>query len=432
MKTKLEAVSPVRKKLMVDVPVERVVAALEKAYQKIQKEAEFKGFRKGKVPRNLLETHFRPDAEKEAVAAIVETTYPEALEQEKLWPVSRPHITSGPFDKNVEFSYTAEFEVHPVVEITGHHGLSLEKTERHVTDELVEKRLAAMRQSMAQIEPAPEGAKAEKGMVAFVDFKGTADGGEFKGSKAENFLVDIGSGSLMKEFEENIVGMGKAETKKIEFDYPKDYFNKELAGKHGVFDLTVKELKIKRLPELNDDFAKDLGSFKTLDEVRADIKKRMESAVEFEAKSELANHAMEELVKKHPFEVPEALVIEELKGMFESFVNQLSRQGKKFEETGIKPEQFIEQYKPVAENKVRGYYILDAIAKLEKIEVTDTDAEERMKTIAEQVNQPIEKVREHYTKNNLINGLKNQILHEKTLDFVVLKAKIKTKKAKNK
>lgn len=427
MKTKLETVGPVRKKMTVDVPVERVVAALEKAYQKIQKQAEFKGFRKGNVPRNLLEIHYKPEAEKEAVAAIVETTYPEALEQEKIWPVSRPNITSGPFDKNAEFSYTAEFEVHPVVEVKGHHELSLEKTERHVTDELVEKRLAAMRQSMAQIEPAPDGAKAEKGMVAFVDFNGTADGKEFKGSKAENFLVDIGSGSLMKEFEENIVGMGKAESKKIEFDYPKDHFNKDLAGKHGTFDLTVKEIKIKRLPELNDDFAKDLGKFKTLDEVKADIRKRMESAVEFEAKRELSDQAMTELVKKHPFDIPESLVIEELKGMFESFVNQLSRQGKKFEDSGIKTTQFIEQYKPMASMRVRGYYILDAIAKLEKIEVTDADVEERLNAIATQVNRPIEKVKEHYAKDNLINGLKNQILHEKTLDFVVLKAKIATK-----
>jgi trigger factor len=269
-------------------------------------------------------------------------------------------------------------------------------------------------------------------MAAFVDFNGTADGKDFEGNKAENFLVDIGSGSLMKEFEENIIGMAKGETKKIEFDYPMDYFNKELAGKHGAFELTVKELKLKRLPELNDDFAKDLGSFKTLDEVKADIKKRMESAVEFEAKRELSDHAMTELVKKHPFEVPESLVMEELKGMFESFVRQLTRQGKKFEEAGIKPEQFIEQYKPMAENRVRGYYILDAIAKLEKIEVADADIEERLKVIATQANQPEERVREHYAEKGLINGLRNQILHEKTLDFVVSKAKIETKGAKNK
>jgi trigger factor len=432
MKTKLETVGPVRKKITVDVPVERVVDFLEKAYQKIQKKAEFKGFRKGKVPRELLEMHFSGDAVKEAISEMVEKTYPEALEAEKIWPVSRPQITSGPFDKNAEFSYTAEFEVHPSVEITGHHGLSLEKTERNVTDELVDKRLEAMRQQMAQIEPVPEGTKAEKGMAAFVDFNGTADGKDFEGNKAENFLVDIGSGSLMKEFEENIIGMAKGETKKIEFDYPMDYFNKELAGKHGAFELTVKELKLKRLPELNDDFAKDLGSFKTLDEVKADIKKRMESAVEFEAKRELSDHAMTELVKKHPFEVPESLVMEELKGMFESFVRQLTRQGKKFEEAGIKPEQFIEQYKPMAENRVRGYYILDAIAKLEKIEVADADIEERLKVIATQANQPEERVREHYAEKGLINGLRNQILHEKTLDFVVSKAKIETKGAKNK
>lgn len=430
MQTKIENVSSIKRKISVDVPAERVADELEKAYQKIQKTAKLKGFREGKVPRNMLEQYFKSNAEKEAIESLISATYSEALEKENVNPVSRPKVDFGDFDAKAQFSYTAEFEIHPVVEVDGHHGLSLEKTERTINDELVDKRLKAIQQSMTQLEPADENAKLGEGLIAYVDFNGTADGKPFNGSKAENFLVDVGAGSLLKEFEDSILGMKKGESKKIEFVYPKDYFNKDLAGKKGTFDVNVKDLKLKRVPELNDDFAKDLGNYKNLDEVKADLRKRMESAVEYEAKTELANQAMELLVKKHQFEVPEAVILSELKGMFESFVNQLQRQGKKFEDSGVTTEQFIEQYKPVAENRVRGYYIVDAIATLEKIDVSDDDIEERFKTISANTGQPLPKVKEYYTNNKLTEGLRMQILHEKAIDFVVSKAKIKSKKPK--
>lgn len=430
MKTKLETVSAIKKKITVDLSVERVLEALEKAYQRVQKKAKMNGFREGKVPRNLLEVHFRRDAENEAVELLIDGSFTDALKQEAADPVSRPNVSAGPFQKDAPFTYTLEFEVTPTVELNDYQGLTLEKTEREVKEEYVEKRLESIQKSMTQLEPAKDDATLGDGYVAFVDFKGTADGKEFKGGKADNFLVDVGGGSLLPEFEKEMMGMKKGESKKVEFDYPKDYFNKELAGRHGQFDVTIKELKFKRVPELNDDLAKDMGNYKTLAEVKADIKKRMAEAVEHEAKRELADHAMEELVKKHKFEVPESVVAQELKDMFDGFVRQLQSQGKKFEETGMKVEQFIEQYKPVAESRVKGYYILDAIAKAEKIEVLESDIEERLKTTATNVNQPLEKVREYYETNNLLGGLKFQILNEKTLDFVITKAKIKIKKAK--
>ncbi|PIR17705.1 MAG: trigger factor [Deltaproteobacteria bacterium CG11_big_fil_rev_8_21_14_0_20_49_13] len=431
MKTKLETVNAIKKKITVDLPAERVVEALEKAYQKVQKKAKMNGFREGKIPRNLLEIHFKRDAENKAVELLIDGSFTDALKKEAAEPVSRPNVVSvGPFQKDAPLTYTLEFEVSPTVELKDYHGLTLEKTEREVKDEYVDKRLESIQRSMTQLEPAKDDAALGDGYVAFVDFKGTADGKEFKGGKADNFLVDVGGGSLLPEFEKEMMGMKKGENKKVEFDYPKDYFNKELAGKHGQFDVTIKELKFKRVPELNDDLAKDMGNYKTLSEVKADIKKRMVEAVEHEEKKELADRAMEELVKKHKFEVPESVAVQELKDMFDGFVRQLQAQGKKFEETGMKVEQFVEQYKPVAEGRVKGYYILDAIAKAEKIEVLESDIEERLKTTATNVNQPLEKVKEYYETNNLLGGLKFQILNDKTLDFVITKAKIETKKAK--
>jgi trigger factor len=167
-----------------------------------------------------------------------------------------------------------------------------------------------------------------------------------------------------------------------------------------------------------------------MDEVKADLKKRMLDASEYEAKNSLIDQVMKHLIEKHKFEIPESVVASELKYMFEQFVHDLAKQGKKFEDTGIKVEQFIEQYKPAAENRVKGFYILDAIAKVEKIEATDKDVEDRIGATAAQINQPVEKVQEYYKTNNLLGGLKYQILHEKVLDFVISKAKIKTVKPK--
>ncbi len=430
MKTTLENLSPIKKKLTVDLPVEKVAAAIEKAYVEVQKKAKMKGFREGKVPRNLIELHFKSNVEDAAIEELVQTSIVDAIKAEAQNPVSRPEITVGEFNAFGPFSYSATFEINPVVEAKGYTSLTLEKTERNITDDLVDRRLEAIRKSMTQLAPAADDQGVEKGFIAFIDFNGTADGKEFKGSKADNFILDVGEGNLLPVFEEKIFGLKKGEQRHVEFDYPKDYFNTEVAGKHGVFDVTVKDIKKKVLPELNDDFAKDMGPYKTLDEVKADIRKRMEDAVAFEAKTELANHAMELIVDKHEFEVPEVLVMEELKLMFQQFVRQLSASGRKFEDTGIKPEQFIEQYKPVAEKRVKGYFILDAIAKAENIAATDEDVEAKIKLFAENSRQPIEKVREFYGTEENKNLLKTDILHEKVLDFVVSKAKVKAKKAK--
>ncbi|MBI2974122.1 MAG: trigger factor [Deltaproteobacteria bacterium] len=431
MKTKIDTISPVKRRITVDLPIERVAAAIEKAYTEVQKKAKLKGFREGHVPRHLIGLHFKADVEEETAHGLITGSLQEALEKEAVTPVSRPSITAaGPFQKDAAFSYSFEFEVHPAVDVKEYEGLTLEKTDRKITDELVDKRIAAIQQSMTQLEPALEDATFGKGFVAFIDFSGTADGEKFKGNSAENFAVDFGAGSMLPAFEEKMAGMKKGESRKVEFDYPKDYFNKEVAGKHAAFDVTVKEVKTKRIPELNDDFAKDLGNFKTMAEVREDIKKRLIEVTEREAKSELINNAMELLIKNHQFEVPESLVISELKGMFESFVAELAKQGKKFEDIGMKVEQFIDKYKPAAENRIRGYYILDAIAKAQNIEVNESDIEAKLNSVATQYNQPLDKVKEYYTKDNLLNGLKNQHLHEKSLDFVVIKAKIKSKKAK--
>lgn len=428
IKTKIEDISSIKKKIEVTIPVEAVREALEKEYDKISKSAKIKGFRKGKVPRNVLEKFYASEAAEGAMETLVRESYPEAVEKEMALPISAPFVEPGKFSKDEEFIYSATFEVKPMVKLEKYKGLNLEKLEVKVAKDEVDKQLEIIRQQMAQLEPVSEETKTGNGHVIIVDFKGTINGKPFKGSDAKDFHVELGAGNLLPQLEENMHGLSKGEEKEFDLDYPSDYFNKELAGKKGHFWIKVTDIKKKMVPELNDEFAKDLGDYKTLEDVRKDIEKRILEAKEYEAKKMLSTDVLSTLAEAHSFEIPESMINAELKSMFEGFVRYLKSQNLKFEDTGMKIEDFIDRYKGDAESRVRSFLVIDAIAEAEKIGVSDEDVEERFKLISQQANQPIPKVKQMYESQNLIEGLKVQIQHEKTIDFIIDQAKIKVKK----
>lgn len=430
LKTKIEEVSPIKKKIEVEIPVHEVAKALEAEYKEIQKHAKIKGFRKGKVPQAMLERLHAVDAVQGAVERLVRDSYPKALDKENLFPISAPAVTPGEFDKEKPFTYSAIFEIRPIVELKEFAGIDLEKPEIIVTSEEVDNQLKMIQQQMTQLEPLPEGVAAETGMVMVVDFAGKVEGKEFKGSNAKDFMVELGGGNLLPQLESTLTGMKKGEKKDFELDYPADYFNKELAGKKGNYIVTVKDVKKKITPELNDEFAKDIGDFKTLADVKKDIEARILAAKEHEVKRVLTTQALAELAKRHSFEIPEAMINSEIKSMFESFVRHLASEGKKMEDIGVTPELFIEKYKGEAETRVRTFLVTDAIAEAEKVEVTEEDVESRLKEVSAQYNQPLPKVKQQYESAHMMEGLKLQIKHEKAIDLVISRAKIKVAKPK--
>lgn len=430
LKTKVEDVSSIRKKIEIEVPIEKVKEVLEREYERIGKNAKLKGFRKGKVPRHLLEKFYAEEVHKEAMERAVRETYPDAVEKEMIFPISAPVVDPGPFDKEKPFIYSATFEIKPNVEIKEYSGMKLEHVEVVVTKEEVDQQIEMIRQQLTQLEPLPDDTKAEKGNILVMDFKGTAGGKPFKGSDAKDFMVEIGAGNMLPEFENVLVGAGKGDERDLELEYPADYFNEELAGKKGKFHIKVKDVRKKLVPELNDEFAKSLGGFNTLEDVKKDIEKRILDAKQQDVKRHLSGQVLEKLVEEHPFEVPQSMTNAELKAMFESFVKHLANEGKKFDDTGMKIDDFIERYKKDAENRVRSFLAVDAIAELEKVSVSDEELETRLNLIASQTNQPLPKVRQEYEKQGLIDGLRIQLRHEKVLDLIIKMAKIKVDKPK--
>lgn len=430
MKTHIENVSPVQRKLTVDVAVEQVAAALEKAYAKVQKTATMKGFRQGKVPRNLLAKYFRRETETAAIEHLVESTYSEASKQSNVTPISRPQFETGAFAAGQPFSYSATFEIRPEVQLTTYSGFTLQRAEFTITDAEVEEQLRHAQQAMTRLTPVDETTGFAEGMVARIDFEGTADGKSFDGGKATDYIVDLDQGNVLPAFAEQIRGMRNGEQRAIQFAYPADYFNVSIAGSTAHFQVTCKELKRKVVPALDDELAKELGNFQTLADVRADIRRRLETMKDRQVKGALAEQAMRQLLERHPFDVPQTMVGWELQSMWQDLERRAKAQQKTMADLGMTPEPFVKEYETAARDRVRGYLLLDAIADAEQMTATDDEIDARLEEIAQATSQPTPKVRLYYEQNNLLATLRRERIHEKALDFIIRQSKIEIEKVK--
>lgn len=420
----VEEVGPVKRKITVNVSAEQVAQALEASYAKVQKTAQIKGFRQGKVPRDMLEKFYRQDAEREAMEALVQQSYSQALEQTGQAPLARPQVEPGPFDRTQPFSYSATFEIRPVVTLGDYKTLDLTKPVSAVEDADVEAQLMQMREAMTQLAPLDDDAVVANGMVARIDFSGTVDGKPFEGSEATDFVVDIGAGKLLAPFEEQLLGKKIGETCTVKFAYPDDYFNVTLSGGAGEFTVTIKELKQKILPDFDDDFAKSMGDYADAAALQAAVREQLVTRKEYEVNAQLGEQALKILLERHPFDVPEVMVGWELSAMFQEFEQRVKREGKTLQQVGVTPEAFIQEYESLARDRVRSFLVLEAIAKAESITISNDDVENRLKMIADSVGENVPKVRLMYEKNNLLDSLKTEILHQKCLDFVVKQSKI--------
>ncbi len=430
MKAIVEQASPIKKKIKVDVSAQEVQEIVKKVYAKIQKKANLKGFRKGKVPKDVLEKQFGEIANQDAVEEIVNKYTLEVLDKENLNPVSQPDIKIGKYDPNKSFTYDLTFEVKPELEKVKYDGARLEKEKVTADAKEVESHIKQLQTSLTRLEPVSDDAVVDNEKVISIDFIGTADGAKFEGSEAKNFIVDVGSGNMLDVIEKQLAGMKVNDNKKILFNYPKDYFNKGLSGKKGEFDITVKEIKKKIVPEINDDFAKDAGPFKGLDDLKKTIKERIVEYKENNEKQKMYRQIIEYLAEKNDFEVPLGMVMSEVNVSLDNLKRDLKAQGKTLEDAKVDVEKFIETMKPDAELRVKGNLVLEKVCEVENITVTAEELEERIKNIAAGARQPLAKVKKHFEDNRLYPGLEYQMRNEKALDLLLSKSKIKEVKPK--
>jgi trigger factor len=424
MKTSVEEISSIKKKVFIEIPEDQVNKEVESFYKDLGKKAKIKGFRPGKVPRNILERYFKDYVKAEIVQKLIQDTYPQALSETDLQPVSPPVIDPGEFEGGKSFQYSAVIEVKPDIKLEGYTGLKIEGKKEEVKEEEVEERLKALQNLHANLKTISEARPIQAGDYVIVDYEANIGGKPLEGGKAIDFTVEVGSGQFIPALEEKLIGLKPEEEKEIEVSFPEDYGYQKWAGKTISFHVKIKEIKEKILPPLDDEFAKDLGDYSSIEELRAKLKGEVQKEKELALERQLKDHLVDQLLEANPFEVPESLVEEQAKAMVSDTKLKLAAQGVVLKNLGVTEEKLQEDYKAMAQKQVKTFFILDKIASQEGIAVTDEEADDRLKEMAERMHQQFDMVKRYYEKNGLLPEVKAGIIRDKILNFLLEKANV--------
>ena len=385
-------------KLTIEVPAEELEKALEKAYQKQKKNISVPGFRKGKVPRAMVEKMYGPAVfYEDAVNSLVPEEYSKAAEESKLDIVSRPEINVEQIEKGKAFIFTATVAVKPEVTLGEYKGLEVAKADTTVTDEEVEAELKKEQEKNARtinVEDRP----AADGDTVTLDFEGSVDGVPFDGGAGKDYPLTLGSHSFIPGFEEQLVGAALEEEKEVNVTFPEEYHAAELKGKPAVFKCTVNEIKVKELPEADDEFAKDVSEFDTLAEYKDDIRAKLLEKKTADAKREKQNKTVAKAVENATMEIPEAMITEQVRRMADDFARRLQSQGLSMDQymqfTGLTMDALAQQMRPEALKRIQNSLVLEAIAKAENIEVSDEKVNEEIEKMAAAYKMEADKLKE--------------------------------------
>lgn len=425
MNVTLKEISAIKRELEVVVPAEDVEQELEVAYQRIGKKVKIKGFRPGKVPRAVLEQYYRQDAESEVMKDLVQKKYLEAIHEVGIQPVTSPEITVAHFGPSEDFTFQAVVEVPPVIDVKGYAGMKLTKEKIVVTAEEVQENLKTLQERMTQLIPVTERKKAQAHDVVTIDFKGMVDEKPVPGFETKGYVVELATGALFPELESGVFEMEVGEKKRIDVTYPQDWADKNIAGKKAAIEVLLQEIKEKKVPELTDDFAKDLGKFGNLEEVKGKIREEVERDKEQSAKNRLRREVIEKLIKENEFPVPDGMIQMEMEDMYHRIEGNLKAQGITPEQAGLNRDDFFVKNRDEAVFRVKGALLFDAVAQREKIAVTEEEVDGRIEEMARLSGQSADLWKKYYREKNLIFQIEGALREEKTLDFVLSQSKIK-------
>ena len=414
--------------LKITLPAEEVNKGFKKAVAKIAGQVNIPGFRKGKAPRNIIEMHYGKEAVKqEAFELVANQCYTEALEQEKLIPVSDPKVEDSVFEENKDMELTIKVTLKPEVKLGDYKELHVEKEAVEVTDEAVEEQVQGLRSRHAKMVEAEEGAVIEKGDFAIIDFAGTVDGEPFSGGEGKGYPLEVGSNSFIPGFEDQLVGLKKGDSTDVDVTFPEEYFVKELAGKQAIFKVNVQDVKRKELPELTDEYVAANSDCKTVEELRASYKERMQKAAENNAQIAYEKALIELAVANAEFEVPEIMIEDRVTQMIDEMRMSLEARKLTLEQymqySGIDMKQLRERQHDAAVENVKTDLVLDAIAKAENIQVSMEDVDSELSAIASQHGATLEDVKKIIKSNGTMGLLLANILRRKAAHVIIDSAK---------
>ena len=414
-------------KLEITVDAEKFENAMKKVYFQNAKYINIPGFRKGKAPMNIVEKYYGAEIfYEDAFNEVATEAYDEAIDANKIDVVSRPTVDIVQMEKGKDVIFTAVVQVKPEVELGKYKGIEIKKIEYPVKDEDVQNEIKQMQDKNSRLVTVDDRAL-ENGDTATIDFEGFVDGVAFEGGKAEGHELEIGSGAFIPGFEDQLVGMKIDEEKEIKVTFPKEYFSKDLAGKEATFKVKLHEIKKKELPELDDEFAKDVSEFDTLEELKKSIKDRIEKDNEQRQKYETEDAVIKAVCENVKVDIPSGMIENETEDMLRNVESRLSYQGLKLEQylqmMGKTDEEVKKEYEPQAIETIKSRLMLEAVIKAEKIEATEDEILEKMKEMAKNYGKSDDK--EFMENENVRKYIKSGLESEKALEFLVKNAKIK-------
>ncbi len=414
-------------KLTVEVPAEQFEAALKTSFQKNKNRFNIPGFRKGKAPQAMVEKMYGVGVlYEDAVDEVINNTYADAMKESGLDIVSRPEISIEQVEKGKTMIYTALVAVKPEVTLGEYKGIEVPKAKPEVTEADVEAELKKVQEQNARVVTVEDRPVAE-GDQTVIDFEGFVDGTPFEGGKAEAYPLTIGSHSFIEGFEEQLIGKNIGEEVEVNVTFPEQYHAAELAGKPAVFKVTVHEIKVRELPELNDEFASEVSEFETLDAYKADIQAKLAEKKQQEATTENENNVVEKVVENASMEIPAAMVEEQVREMMNDYARRMQSQGITMEQymqfTGMTMESLQEQMRPQAERRIRTRLVLEAVVAAENIQVADEAVEAEVAKMAEAYKMEAEQIKSIMGEHG-ISQMKEDLAVQEAVDFLVAEAKL--------
>ncbi len=423
MKVQVEELSPVERKLSIEVPPEQVQAELGRAYAQLGRQVRLPGFRPGKIPRRILEAKFKGEVEDDVARRLVERAYLSAISEHHVDAVGAPQLTPVRLLHDAPFAFEARVEVRPKVEPKDYRGLPLKRAQPVVTDAEVDERLGAMRQRVARLEPVEGRTVAESGDFAIVDYAGAIDGQPFAGSKAEEVTVEVAPGDLMRGNVPELAGTIIGQSRTLDHAFAADDPEPGRAGKTARFTFSLKGLKRQLVPALDDDFAKEVGGGETLSELKAKVRSDLEAAARNRAAQDEREQLVKGLVERNPFDLPKAMIERGLDAMLDGALRMMARQGLDPSRLNLDFASLREEMRPKAEAEVRGALILAAVAEKEGLSVNSEELDARIAQYATDSGAPLHQVRKAFKEPEQRRALEQRVREEKTVEFLKAAAK---------
>jgi trigger factor len=421
MQVTVEDVSSVKKILHIEVPEKIVIRELDNAYKNLKKNAKVKGFRPGKAPRSVLERLYKKDVHGDVSSKLLQDSFVEALKETELNIIGNPKIEPPKLEEKGPYKYDATVEVKPEIDDIDFKGLTLKKALYQVTDEEMEAQLKLLQKNLTQQIPITEDRPVQENDSVLIDYEGFKDGMPFpETQKTKNFTMKIGAGAISKTLDEKLIGMKPGENREITVNFPEDHFNDKLANHEITFHVTLHEIREEILPEIDDEFAKKLGQYETLDVLKNAITNNLNEGYQKRVEQELNEQIYNDLIEKTEFELPDSMVDYELNNIIDEIEKTLTYYNKTMEEQGLTKEMLVEEHRETAEKKVRRHLILGKIIDQENIELSDQQLEDGFAEMAQVVNQPVEAIKNYYQQNeDNLDFFKHTLLEKQAIKLII-------------